>query len=724
MQLLLEDEKLTDKQQQLAYKIQVSGKSLLGIVNDVLDLAKIEANEMALEEEPIELADFFDEVCAVYALQAETKGLEFNLQLDADLPAWVMTDNIRLRQIVVNLLSNAIKFTQKGSITLRVEVDAELPVFTPGYVNVKISVTDTGIGIAPEVQGRLFKPFSQADSGTARQFGGTGLGLSIVHNLVHLLGGKVRLESQPKVGSKFLVDLPLKSQTAEEIAILSNQKQSVLVLIAQADKTDSSELKQMTRALGWRSIIVNDGFELVDTYIARIEKKLSSPDAIIVDRKMPTMDGLTTICTLINKVGRENLPPVLMLCATDEERAMAKDPQHLCSKYLRKPLNASTLFNAVNDAVTECTGDAKRVMQSTSSDAMRMNWLPNVRVLVVDDHDINLTVISNILECNGAVVDSARSGEEALILLENSSNDYDAVLMDIQMPGIDGFDTTRNIRSNLGLTALPIIALTAGALVEEKNRAFEAGMNDFLTKPINPSKVINVLRAAVEAYRGKAIPIEPLKTQVDESDDWPSVVGLNLNKAKQLLMDDKELFLKSLDCLHLEYTNLALAPESHVDDPKSTVLRLQIASQLHKLKNVSGLIGAEKIEQLATEAEKRLKAGEHSVKDLLTELSIELQALQEASDMTLKEWKQDKLAESIAQDNEAPKLKLDTVTYLLSLLEVQDMQALAVFDENKASFRKVMGDEPFAELQVNIERLNYKQAIVLIEAILTTFQDS
>ena len=502
---LLSEDQLTDAQHQLVSKIQVSGKSLLGIVNDVLDLSKIEANEMELETQSVELRELCEEVSSLFAIQAEAKSVEFNVELDSKLPSWVIADSVRLRQIMVNLLSNSLKFTSAGKVSISAEVITSEQTLPGDLVNVRLTVIDTGIGISSDAQSRLFKPFTQADSSTTRRFGGTGLGLSIVYQLVQLMGGKISVESREGFGSKFWVDLPLKTQTLEEIAAQENQNQTLFVFIAEDDPVDAEQLKQIARSLGWRSEVVGSSEDLVKAYITRQNNKLRAPDAIIVDHQIPSKGGFSAISHLVATIGREHLPAVLMLSSHNKDSMASKDSEHLINHFLLKPITSTTLFSAMNNIVPLNAGNSKRVQPSSSVEAAGVKLLLGIRLLVVDDSATNLLVVSRILEHNGAVVQTANSGEEALTQLNDSSNNFDAVLMDVQMPGIDGLETTSRVRNDLGLTLLPIIALTAGALVEEKNRALEAGMNDFLTKPINPAKLINVVSTWVEGYRGKDV---------------------------------------------------------------------------------------------------------------------------------------------------------------------------------------------------------------------------
>ncbi|SBS32371.1 Signal transduction histidine-protein kinase BarA [Marinomonas spartinae] len=272
-----------------------------------------------------------------------------------------------------------------------------------------------------------------------------------------------------------------------------NPRQSIFVLIVEGDPLEAEHLQKMTRALGWQSSLVNDGSELVQECIKHHDNSSCSPDALLVSSHMPSMDGLSVTRSLARHIGREHLPAVLMISAYDSDTIIEQDTERLVDRVLRRPLNAYVLFNAVNDVVTNRTGDFNRVLQATSTEVIKAKWLPNTHLLVVDDSATNLAVVSYILKHNGAKLQTANSGEEALTILEDPNNDFDVVLMDVQMPGIDGLEATRLIRKRLHLTTLPIIALTAGTLGEEKDQALEAGMSDFLTKPIDPSTLITLL---------------------------------------------------------------------------------------------------------------------------------------------------------------------------------------------------------------------------------------
>ena len=728
---LLGEDDLSTEQHQLVQKIQLSGRALLGIVNDVLDLSKIEANEMVMEDAPLHLRDLLEELWSVFESQAAAKSLQLRLNLDASLPAWVASDGLRLRQIVNNLLGNALKFTHVGGICLSAEMLPPAPDQSADCAVVRLSVSDDGIGIAPQAQASLFQAFSQADSSTTRRYGGTGLGLSIVSKMVQLLGGEVGVDSTEGVGSHFWVRLPLRIPSPQEIASQDSDTAALSLLIAEDSPQDAQHLEKIARALGWRTQLVTDGEALVQDFMARAASGLRLPDALIVDWQMPQMDGLQALASLTEQLGRDKLPAVLMVTAFERAGIEALDKNHLVNRILHKPVDSSELFNAVNDVVTQHTGNTSRVLQVTRTEAVKARWLPGVRVLVVDDSSINLEVVSNILQRNGAVVTTADSGEAALLQLEAAPDGFDAVLMDVQMPRMDGLEATRQVRGRLGLTTLPIIALTAGALVEEKRRALAAGMNDFLTKPIDPSQLINRLRMAVETYRHHSLPIEALgysaaanaEEGADSNDsDWPDIQGLKRATAQRMMAGDASLFLSTLQRLLDEYAPLETPPASaEVDLPAAQPLRLPLAGQVHKLRSAAGMIGAERLYQLASQAENALRTANQPVRAILVELASALAALRHNSAQVLGAWREALNATSASvtalAGAGAAVIRPQELQALQDLLAMNDLSALEWVAERAAALHTALGLADFQRLQECLRCLDFKTAQALLRPL-------
>jgi PAS domain S-box-containing protein len=469
---------LDAEQATLLAKIKLASDTLLAVTNNVLDLSKIEAGEMIVESVAFNLPDLLNELAEMMAVEADAKGITFEVDAPGDLPAVLEGDPTRLNQILINLLANAIKFTVSGGVKLSVRRVGG------GSRNVTLCfvVWDSGIGIAPEVQARLFAPFAQADASTTRRFGGTGLGLSIVKRLADLMGGEVTLDSTPGVGSEVAVKLGFK---------LSSSK---------------------TRAL----------------------------------RTIP--------------------PP----------------------------------------------GSDERVLAC-------------VRVLIVDDSDINLDVAKRILELEGAQITCAANGREALAHLRMQPDACDIVLMDVQMPELDGYEATQLIRTEPGLVNLPIIALTAGALVSERDRAIAAGMDDFIGKPFTPRALLSAILRHVQPAAEKSLEISAPQSPATTA--WPEIEGIGSDAVRERLNGDPDLFVSLLERFFTEFTDLAVGAQA----PVRTGLPV-LARRMHKLAGTAGMLGAEQISQLAVEAESACMSGDtKAAARLATELTVQLGRLNQAA---------------------------------------------------------------------------------------------
>ncbi len=493
-------------------------------------------------------------------------------------------------------------------------------------------------------------------------------------------------------------------------------------MVAEDNPDDAKHLEQMARALGWRVHTEANGAALIRAYMQRYESGLLMPDALLLDWQMPEMDGLQALSALASRAEASKLPAVLMITAFENARIAALDKDGLVDQVLQKPVGSSELFNAVNEVIASHTGNKRRVLQATRIEAVKARWLPGVRVLVVDDSSINLDVVGEMLRRNGALVTTADSGEEALAKLAALPEAFDVVLMDVQMPGIDGLEATRRARKLPGVRTLPIIALTAGAFTEERRRALDAGMNDFLTKPIDPTQLINRLRTAVEHYRGKSLPLESLTAEkVQAGDIWPDIQGLNMDTARRLMSGDLQLFLTAIDRLLIEYTNLQDALPTDIDAPVGQGLRLKLAAQVHKLRGASGMIGAERMYDLASRAEAALRAPDEKAEAILKELAETLRELRRNSEQVLGSWREARTASYLAADESGAggekTLIPSDVRELQRLLTTNDLQAQDWVDEHKVSLRRALGAQGLERLEECVMNLDYKNALIVLQAL-------
>ncbi len=622
MAYLLAQMSLTKEQRQYVESILSAGRALLALINDVLDLAKIEAGEMIYESRVFALQELLDEVAAIFRSQAVDKGLELRLApLPASVPAIVIGDALRLRQVFSNLIGNAIKFTERGCVNVRIgRVDSSAQ-NDSGMFWLRGEVEDSGIGISSEGFAQLFTPFAQLDASITRRYGGTGLGLSIVRQLVEGMGGRVGVESQPGQGSLFWFELPLGIGQGELLQIGKRvQARSLDLLVAAAEAGVRETIAGMSEQLGWRVAAVESGAQLIDTVLRRRSEEIPL-DCVIVDERLSDMTGEQGVRQLKEALADERVPVVLAKVSPDTGSA--------APKVLVKPINPSSLFNSVNEALVACGRGYAHVLAATSLNDGHSHWLPGVRVLVVDDSALNLDVCRRLLERQGARVDVCNNGAEALDLLRSSSSIYDVVLMDVQMPIMDGLAATRAIRNEFGLKRLPILALTAGVLHTQIEQALQAGMNEVLTKPLEPELLIRSVRMQVEAYRGRSLPVERLpelpamKPPSGGGESFPEIAGIDRLQSYQRLMGDADFLRLLLQRFVDEYAEMPREIQAMIRFGQPAAA----AAQLHKVRGVAGNFGATRLADAALALEKHLLNGEGDSEALLGDFLLVHQAL-------------------------------------------------------------------------------------------------
>jgi PAS domain S-box-containing protein len=714
---LLKEEDLAERHLNLVNKIQLAGRSLLGIVNDVLDFSKIEANKVQINEEPCQLNEVLHEIQSVFSEQAKSKGLQLNLEIDNTLPLWVQSDRKLLVQILTNLLANAIKFTESGSVTLGAQcVESNTSPYSQQLV--RFIVEDTGIGIAKEALDKIFQPFNQEDASTTRRFGGTGLGLSIVKTLTALLGGSVGVESQHGKGTKFCVTIPFKLSDSSHEGAADSILEILRIWLVDDDYDDRKRLETAGKALGWSITSFDSALKLIAAIEESMQANSNLPDVLLVDWEMPEMNGLTAINVLYDKLGRTALPAIMVISAHDIDYIKAQDRQSLVDSYLHKPVSPSALFNAVNETVVKHTGSPERVLSSTKVEMLKAKWLPNVRVLVVDDSEINLEVVGSILSRNGAHVQTADSGAKALSLLKENSNAFDIVLMDVQMPIMDGLQTVSEIRKQLKLKELPVVALTAGTSDEERRNALFSGMNDFLTKPVEPTRLINTVRKIVEKYRGTAIIIEAMNTSNESSNDdaWPSIVGLT--KRADLFQGDLTLFTHTLERLTKEHANLEPMGKGQTPDLSDHKKRHELISQIHKLRGISGTVGATELYDLASKAELQLRNNVEGATNILMRLATAITVLRHNTQSFLDAQKKNAVVNSAADISDATEISTAELALLIEKLEDHDLSASTIVTQQADSIKILVGSRNFGVLQKRMLALEYEAAASLLNEYL------
>ncbi|MBT6499956.1 MAG: response regulator [Deltaproteobacteria bacterium] len=470
---------LNPKQLEYLKIINSSAKSLLGIINDILDFSKIEAGILKLEGVAFNMRDLLDEVTDIFRENITQKDIELIMDLALNVPARLIGDSLRLRQILINLLNNAFKFTDKGEIVLKINAThQENP-----QVHLDFNIRDTGIGIPPDKLADIFKAFTQVDNSTSRKQDGSGLGLAISQNLVKMMGGgEIKVESSPDQGSTFSFSLPFEigNSVDDAIPVLPKGLSNLKVLIVEDNRASQIMLSRMLENFNIQHEVVNSAeaaFETLNTD--------QGFGFVLMDWKLPGMDGLTAAGKLLKNNSSKHLAIVLM-SAFGREVEINQAEQVGLSGYLSKPISQSDLLDAIMDSIG---ASAQDVQQKTVLDLKKE--FEGIPILIAEDNKSNQYAASESLTRVGFKVDIAETGKQALEAV--LKKDYGAVLMDIQMPEMDGFETTARIREELGGRTLPIIALTANAMAGDRERCLQAGMDDYISKPIDRKKLYTIL---------------------------------------------------------------------------------------------------------------------------------------------------------------------------------------------------------------------------------------
>ncbi|WP_284619402.1 response regulator [Aquabacterium humicola] len=494
MSALALDSELAPRQRNYVAKAHAAAESLLGIINDILDFSKIEAGKLALELTPFSLQQALDGVVDLLAPQAERAGLELVLAVPPGLPASLVGDPGRLRQVLMNLCHNAIKFTPQGEVVLEIqEVQAR-----GATARLQFEVRDTGIGMNDEEQRRLFQPFSQADVSTSRRYGGTGLGLAISRQLVQLMGGELQLDSMSGVGSRFRFTLEFALPPAAApvaAAVRRAPTQGVRALVVDDNACARKTIADMCSALGMDTDTTADG----QTACRRATGADAADEPyqlVLLDWTLPGMDGPQCARALAAHPWRHPAPLVLMMAAmpADDARTQLAALDVHVSALLGKPLTPWALDEAVDGALRPAaTAPPAAAAHAQAAPGWQQDHpaLKGARVLLVEDNEINQELAVELLRRAGVLVSVAGDGQQALDML--AQDRFDAVLMDCEMPVLDGYATTQALRQRPSLIALPVIAMTAHALVSQREQAIAAGMNDHITKPIRVDEMLGTL---------------------------------------------------------------------------------------------------------------------------------------------------------------------------------------------------------------------------------------
>jgi signal transduction histidine kinase/DNA-binding response OmpR family regulator/HPt (histidine-containing phosphotransfer) domain-containing protein len=608
---------LSNQQQDYIGKIQSSAQTLLGIINDILDFSKVEAGKLDIEAVDFSLDDTLNKLTNLLSMNAQQKGIELLFQYMADVPQRLKGDPLRLGQILTNLINNAIKFTDKGEVVLKIE----LLLKDKQEVTLQFSVSDTGIGIAKEHQNKLFQAFSQMDASTTRKYGGTGLGLAICERLVKLMGGSISVESEPDKGSTFIFAVvfgysqPIESNLTM-LALRNNR--NIKVLVIDDNPTVVEILTNMLKSMHFAAVGVGSG----ELGLAALKMdKDNRFDLVLMDWQMPGMDGLETSRRIKIMDEIEFKPEIIMISAHNLSELVDEASKIGITKCLTKPITQSQLFDAVmgvfaagRDKSFALSHDGH---EGTISD--RSTDIKGAKILLVEDNEINQQVAQEILHKMGLQVDIASNGLQALEVLKEV--EYDVVLMDVHMPVMDGYEATRKIRSNLCLTNLPVIAMTADAMSGDRAKILQADMNDQVNKPINPDELLAALAKCIKTSSWPTSTTSRLKLEGDNEEDlpWPDMPDIMLAEGLARVNGNRKLYKKLL--FQFRASNV-----DTLDNIKNALSKGddKTASRLlHTVKGVAANIGAGQLAAVAGELETVLLMGNVAFNNILLAKFVE-----------------------------------------------------------------------------------------------------
>lgn len=701
-QLVL-DTNLDGLQRNYLQKVNTSSKALLGILNDILDYSKIEAGKLALEEVDFDLDETLRTTAELFSLKAEERDVELFLEIASEVPQMLSGDPLRLGQILNNLVGNAVKFTEQGAIHIKVQVDK----IENERIWLQFSVRDTGVGITEEQIERLFQAFSQADTSTTRKYGGTGLGLTISKRLVDVMGGEIGVKSVSGAGSIFHFKVPLGLARIKQPLPSVEALYGMKVLVVDDQSASLEIMNNLLNAWSFDVELANSGEKALQI-IKEAAQSRHPFELLFIDWKMPGMSGLelaNRVRNLKTEIG--HLPQVIMVTAFGREDVLRSADTIQLDAILDKPVTSSRLFDLLVDLQR---GKAKRIQTSQQANKLdlfeRTHPIHGAHILVVEDNATNQLVARGFLEKMGLIVDIANDGEEAVN--KTSSHEYDLVLMDLQMPQMDGFEATRRIRAMKHGRNLPIIAMTAAVMQGDKDATHAVGMNEHIAKPINVDELVSTLMTWVphrfQEVDGTFAPMDGRensnKIMIESTSDFDFNVTLGW------LGGDRSALKRILTFFQLDLQKI----NHELQDAKAQGDWEIIKNIAHKLNGTAGNLGAFALQREAAALESELMKGPNADTSAL-EANVK-QAL-ELCQRFISELANDHAESSPVSQAEV----MQALDELVAILQQNGPVPISLLE-------KIQASQAFGASPVTLERLgneagtfHYKEALLTLELI-------
>jgi two-component system sensor histidine kinase/response regulator len=700
---------LSSKQADYLNKVKSAAQSLLGIINDILDFSKIEAGKLDIENTDFQLENVLDNLSNIISQKTHDKNLEFLISAQHDIPSNLVGDPLRLGQILVNLVNNAVKFTERGEVMVAVTMEEQ---FT-GSVKLKFSVRDSGIGMTPDQISRLFQPFSQADTSTTRKYGGTGLGLSICKRLVEMMDGTIWAESQAGLGSTFYFTARFGIASGQKAKQFIPDLAGIRALVVDDNAQAREILTDALRVFALRANSVASGEDAV--------REIADADSqdpyrlVLMDWHMPGMDGLEASRIIKRNDRLKHIPKIVMVTAFGREDIRNQAEEIGVDSYLLKPVNSSLLYDTLVDLFGMAASEHQP--RRRAADAVQYD-ATGIRVLLVEDNEVNQQVATELLQSAGAIVALASHGAEAVKILTEGAQPppFDIVFMDLQMPEMDGITATKLLRSDSRLKKIPIIAMTAHALVEERQRCIDAGMNDHVSKPIDPDALFSTLlkwakpkpepasRPAAES------PSQIVSAQTEGESVLPQIAGVNVANGLNRVAGNRSLYLRLLSQFVSQQASAAtqIAVALDAGDRK---LAERIA---HTVKGVAGNLGISDVQFAAQKLEKAIREGHDSGTTLLDQFAITLRVHVNSISDAMPAQASSKEPALAHFDSERATIALDR---LRALLQANDGDSTEAFQVLREAVVGVVDTRQLDDLSETINNFEFEQALVKLQEI-------
>lgn len=737
MSQLLAATYLNTEQRKYLEMIKTSGQSLLGILNDILDFSKIEANRLELLRSEFLLDDILGALANMMAVSVGERNIEVAIGVDIGVPKRLIGDPLRLQQVLTNLVGNALKFTAQGEVSIFVEKmpadsqqesqeNAEVvhaDAATVGQtVRLKFSIRDTGIGMNESQIAKLFQPFYQADASTTRQYGGTGLGLSITKRILDMMGASIEVHSQLGQGTEFQVQVPLSAMLDDQVDIPTHNPKQLRLLVVDDNATSNDYICRTIRSWDWLVESASSGPQALEFVRSRMNSQ-EMFDVILVDSQLPDMDGLTSIQYLSEMLPGGATSFVIMVSAHSRDQILHQPELACVDAILMKPITGSSMFDTVHEAIA-LNLDSAHLSPHRKSTMSHPRSMAGTRFLLVEDNPFNQIVAKGFLEQGGASVEVLDNGQLAVDHLRLHADQYDAVLMDVQMPIMDGITATKMIRSELGLR-VPIIAMSAGVMYSERDRCIRSGMDDFVAKPVDIDQMFQVLAKYVTKRSDK----DGKQSTVDGSLDHSVLFSVpdSIDETRETDYFNPTPFEKLARAAPESLSKIVASIKGVVEQAGQqwSLVRQAVQTQrwddaargLHSMRGSVGSLGAKPFAALTLQLETQIRAGD------VTELERALAQAEADLNRSLNLayiWlaQQEAQVQLLAAEPRVERV-LNSAGFkqLRQLLQENNMQACDLFEEMRTALRARFGDGQMTQFERAMTGLDFKTALQLLDII-------